>query len=208
MSPELLKKLLDTIAANDEKAAFALLPEIVAAFAGAEGASDAPADPMAAAADPPPADPNEPPAVAASNVSALAKALGCSTDEEAAQVVAKLQKQVNDHAAREAAVELETRRGLIADLVKLGVEFPATAWKGKPEDRNPADRLASEPIADMRARVELHKAAGPRTPIEAPPTGALVIKLTKAEQDFCTKNGLTPEQFIERTKTVARVTSK
>lgn len=205
MSPELLKKILDAIAGGDEKAQAALLPEIVAAMAGAEGAEDAPAvDPMAAAADSPAEDPNAPAVAASKELSPIAKALGCATEEEAAQAVLKLQKQVNEHAAASAAVELETRRGLVTELVKLGVEFPATAWKGKPEDRIPADRLAAEPIADLRARVELHKAAGPRVPAEAPPTGSTEIKLSKVEQGYCTKHGLTPEQFQARKASVAR----
>lgn len=209
MSPELLKKILDAIASGDEKAQAALLPEIVAAMAGAEGATDEPAaDPMAAAADPAPADPEKPAVVASKELSPIAKALGCATEEEAAQAVLKLQKQVNEHAAASASVELETRRGLVAELVKLGVEFPATAWKGDPKNLAPADRLAAEPIAELRARVELHKAAGPRLPAEAPPTGSTEVKLSKTEQDFCTKHGLTPEQFQARKASVARVATK
>lgn len=206
MSPELLKKILDAIAGGDEKAQAALLPEIVAAMAGAEGEPAGTPDPMAAAADPKPADPNAPPAVAASKgVSELAKALGCATDAEAAQVVAKLQKTVNDQAAATATVELETRRGLIAELIKLGIEKIAIAWKGEPDKRDPADRLMVEPIADMRARVELHKADGPRLPAEPPPSGKTEIKLSKAEQEYCTKNGLTPEQFQAKKASSAKL---
>ena len=205
MSPELLKKILDAIASGDEKAQAALLPEIVAAMAGAgDPAPAAAADPMASAADPAPADPAKPAVAAAKELSPIAKALGCSTEEEAAQAVLKLQKTVNDQAAANLAVELEARRGLIAELVKLGVEFPATAWKGDAKDRNPADRLASEPIAELRARVELHKAAGPRTPAEAPPTGAEVKPLTKAELKLAKDHNMTPEEFAAKKASAVR----
>ena len=208
MTPELLKKILDAIASGDEKAQAALLPEIVAAQAGGAPADPPNADPMAASAGTPPADPTKPDdkPVAAS---ALAKAMGCATDAEAAAEIVKLRKQVNEHADGTAAVELETRRELVGDLVKLGFEFPATAWAGDPKDRKPVKRLLDEPIGELRARVLLCKAT-PRTAIEAPETGpgsdvqAEIAKLSKEKLDAIKAKGMTPEQFIAARGTVLR----
>lgn len=203
----LLKKILDAIAAGDEKAQAALLPEIVAAIAGGGGGEPAGADPMAASAGTPPADPSKPEdkPVAAS---ALAKAMGCATDEEAAAEIVKLRKTVAAQNEGTAAVELETRRELVGELVKLGYEFPATAWAGDPKDRKPAKRLQDEPIHELRARVTLCKAA-PRATIEAPETGssdvqAEIAKLSKTTLDAIKKKGMTPEQFIAERGNVLR----
>ena len=61
-----------------------------------------------------------------------------------------------------AVLELSRRRGLIADLVKLGIETPALAWEGEPTDRKPCKRLADEPIADLDARVKVLSKNKPR----------------------------------------------
>lgn len=204
----LLKKILDAIAAGDEKAQAALLPEIVAAIAGGGGDAEGATDPMAASAGTPPADPTKPEdkPVAAS---ALAKAMGFATDEEAAAEIIKLRKTVATQSESTAAVELETRRELVGELVKLGYEFPATAWAGDPKERKPAKRLLDEPISELRSRVTLCKAS-PRTPIEAPETGAAgdvqaeIAKLSKNTLDAIKKKGMTPEQFIAERGTVLR----
>jgi ClpP class serine protease len=47
------------------------------------------------------------------------------------------------------------RRALVTDLVALGAETPATAWK----DGAPVARLASEPLDDLRGRVAALRAA-------------------------------------------------
>ncbi len=211
MDPALVKKILDVIASQDEKAALALLPELVTGVAAEEAGEPAGgADPMAAAAEapPPPAGEEPKPAVAAS-VSALAKALGCATDEEAAAAVLKLQKQVQTQADANAAVELEARRGLVARLVKCGVEKPATAWakNSKGEITNiPVARLSVEPIAELRARVVLHEADGPREPAKPPVTTGEgksfttshgVIMLTASEIKNCEESGAKPEAYAE-----------
>lgn len=210
MDPALLQKILAAIA--DGKDDSGLLAEIIKSVAAEEGAEPpAGADPLAAAGDPPAKDPTKPevpPMAASKELSPIAKALGCKTEEEAAQAVVKLQKQVAVHAATAAAVELNTRRELIGELVGLGIEKPATAWKGEPKDRNPVDRLMVEDISDMRARVELHKADGPRKPAEAPAPGTEEIQLSKAEIEFCEKNKLTPAQFEARKKGIVRTVGK
>lgn len=197
--PELLKKILDAIASGDEKAQAALLPDIVAAIAGGGMPAEEPAaaEALAEGGEPKPPAPGEQPVAA----SVLAKALGCKTDAEAAETVKGMQARLSKLDADAATVELNARVELVADLVKLGVEFPATAWEGKPEDRKPTARLMSEPIAELRTRVELHKASTKTGGHRPPPSGddkSTEIKLSKAEQDYCTKNGLSKEQFQAR----------
>lgn len=205
MDPELVKKMLAVIESQDEKAALALISEAVASMAGATSSEPA-AEAMAEGAEPKPPAPGEEP-VAASTVSALAKSLGCKTDAEAIDLVKGMQAQLAKTAADAAVVELSARQELTADLVKLGVEFPSTAWQGKPEDRKPVKRLLDEPIADLRARVELHKKSKPAVAGHAPPPSGndpAPITLSKAEQDYCTKKGLTPEQFEAKKASAVR----
>lgn len=219
MDPELIKKILEVIASQDQAAALALLPELVAAEAGDSVTPPDPnASPLAAAADPKPKDPNAPGAEPMA-ASALSKALGHATDAEAAEEIKRLRKQVAEQTATSAAVELDARRDLITELVKLRVEFPATAWALKdadgkalkPEDRVPCIRLMAEPIADLRARVAVHKANAPKQPAvreHEPPTAGdkaeAVAKLSKVELDACKKKGITPEDYIERKANAAR----
>ncbi len=198
MDPELVKKMLAVIESQDEKAALALVAEAVASMAGASPEPAPTSDPLSEGAEPKPAPAGEEP-------SPLAKALGYATDAEAADAIKKLQASVAKSNADAEAVELSARREMIAEFVKLGVEFPATAWAGKPEDRTPCERLAKEPIAAMRTRLELHKAKGPAPKVEPPVGKGEPTKLSKTELEFCSKNGLTPEQFQERKASAVRV---
>jgi len=189
MDPELVKKILAVLESQDEKAALALLPELIASMAGVPPEAAPEAEALAEGAEPKPPAPGVEP-------SALAKSLGCKTDAEAAAVVTALLARVTKIDAENATVELSARQGLVTDLVKLGVEFPAHCWEGKPEDRKPVKRLLDEPIASLRARVELHKAQGGKPGITPPPSGETKpVTLSKAEQKYCTEHGLTKEQF-------------
>lgn len=204
MSPELLKKILDAIASGDEKAQAALLPEIVAAMAGAEGAPDtsAPADPLAAAADPAAPKPEE-----AAAMSALMKLTGKASLGEAIAHYTSLATRVTKLDADSAVLELSSRRELVGDLVKLGAELPATAWEPLADNaaadapRTPVKRLMSEPVADLRARVALLGKSKPAAAkIEPPEAGGTdtLIALSKDEVAFCAKHGLTPEQYAAK----------
>lgn len=63
-------------------------------------------------------------------------------------------------ASAHAVLEAKERRGLVASLVKLGVELPATAWADQ-AGTVPVKRLADEPIDELRARVAKLQAAKP-----------------------------------------------
>lgn len=211
LTPEMVKKILDTIAADDGKAAIALLGEVVAAEA-AGGAAEAAepdnapgaagADPLAASADPAKPNPADP------NAKALAE-VRKELDELKA-----LTTRVNASALES---ELTERRGLVADLVKLGVELPGHAWLERTKETDPltpCKRLSDEPIAGLRARVaELRTARGlaPVRAHEAPIPSASadvdggrtfttahgVVKVSASEIKNCEAAGAKLEAYAE-----------
>ncbi len=217
MDPELVKKALELIASGDEKGALELLKQAVASAAGGGGADPAAA---AALADPaaPGAEPKPDPELAA--LTALSRELvslsGRSTPGEAASFFRDLVTNATAANARHAALELSERRGLVARLVACGAETPATAFKvgtdGVVPEGDAAElsaRLASEPIAELRARVPVIEAARGVTSQAAPPVGkprvtGTLRKLSRAEEDFCKRHNLTREQFEARKSEAAR----
>lgn len=68
-------------------------------------------------------------------------------------------------AAEQASLEATERRNLVAELVVLGKETPATAWSkgadGTPDGKTPKGSLATMPIAELKDRVESFRAATP-----------------------------------------------
>lgn len=195
MDPAKIKAALDAIEKGDEAAALALLKELIAGAAGAGGEPAPEGEALAETPEPDPAAEEEKAALAA-----LKLLTGKSSAGEAVEFLTTLHARVTVLDGERAALELSSRRELIADLVKLGVEVPATAWEGEPEKRTPSKRLAAEPIAELRARVQLLSKAKPRgrEPVAPPPGDDGVIKLSKVEQEYCKKHDLTPEQFAAK----------
>lgn len=210
LTPELVKKMLDAIAAEDGKAALAVLTEVVAAEA-AGGAAEA-AEPD-----------NAPGAAGADPLAASADPAKPKPEDENAKALAALAKQVEELKALTTRVnasalesELTERRALVADLVKLGVELPGRAWLERAKETDPlipCKRLSDEPLADLRARVaELRTARGlaPVRAHEAPPSGATqdvteaVKALSAVELKAIKDKGMTPEQFIAAKQNVVR----
>jgi hypothetical protein len=205
---DLLKKILDAIASGDEKAQAALLPEIVTALSGSgEPAAASAADPLAAGADPLPEE-----EVAAMAV--LKKLTGKVSVGEAVAEYAAMSARIGKIEADAQVLEDSSRRELVGKLVKLGAELPATAWEPLADDadpkapRTPVKRLRTEPIADLRARVEALSKAAPvkLSRVEAPESGddAEPVVLSKSEQAYCDKHKITPAAFAARKGSVAR----
>jgi phage I-like protein len=217
MDPKDVQAAIDALKNNDPAAALALLEKILVSAAGGTPASDSapPAgseggDPMAAQA--------AQAALAKSLVAALSASINARSGVETlsadicrvfgkatlAEALAAMQAdrtEIVTLAADRAALELSKRRELIASLIELGAETPATAWDPKDDAdrkaRNPVARLSAEPIADMTARVATLRAAAPNAP-RAPQrieTETSVRTLSVAERAYCTKHGLTEEQF-------------
>ena len=211
MSPELLKKILAVKESGDGNAALELLTEIVVEYAA--GGEPAPADPTAAAADVPP-DPE------AEAMTALAREVvtlcGASTAGEAVTRAKAVFAEHAEIASRAAKLEQSERRGLVADLVALSAETPATAWQrddkgeiGEGDARTPVKRLAGEPIAELRSRVEALRAANPRaarrmTPPASTETPEGAKPLTKEERAFCAKHSISEAEFRSRKESVVR----
>jgi hypothetical protein len=158
-----------------------------AAAAGAKPSGEAPpADAAAANADTaPPSDEESPETAALAHVALELTGLA----DPGAAIVAMREVFASAKKTKDAseAAELAEQRALIADLILCGVEFPSTAWEGKPEDRNPVKRLADEPIDSLRTRVAAVKAARgskPRQhtpPVQTPEQGGRMVKTSKGE---------------------------
>lgn len=178
MDPTKIKAALDAIEAGDEAAALALLKELIASAAGG-GEGDPPATDNAlgenAEAPPPAAGEEDAPAKLARLEATLS---GMAATIERLSQHTKTQEQAAANAEASERVEL------VASLVKLGAETPATAWSGKPEDRKPAEPWASVAIGVLRERV---KRFG-KTPARlSAPVGDETSNLTDAEQAAANK---------------------
>lgn len=197
VDPEKVKAALEALKNGDGAAALAMLEELIAsAAAGGE-----PAAPDALNADTPSPDASEeePPTAAA-----VAASINAAIAQLAADVAAL-------RAERSPAVnERDERLGLIADLVKLGVETPALAWDGDPTKRKPSARLAIEPIASLKARVAAFKGQPRRATITPPEredetpdesgldVAAEVKRLSARTLAALTKSGEKPEDYVRR----------
>ena len=186
MDPEQVKKALEAIKNGDSEAALGLLEAMVASAAGgAEPASDEPSPDDAALAEVPD---EEPPPEEDEAMSALCALTG--TDSPAAAVAAALEKLTASQKASELALAKE-RQDLVARLVQLRAETPATAWED-PKTRLPVKRLADEPLESLKGRVKALSAV--RTPAAPePPSTPAAGELTASQKHFA--KGLTPEQL-------------
>lgn len=143
---------------------------------------------------------------------ALKRLTGCNSAGEAIKAFESLRARVDTLDAERAALELSSRRELVADLVKLGVELPATAWEGEPEKRNPCKRLMNEPIDDLRKRVAALKKARPvkrlSRDIEPPESGEdvseQVARLSAKELKWCKDNNVDPKDWVQQKKDAVR----
>lgn len=208
MDPEKVKAALDAIEAGDVEACKEILKDMVAAAAagGAKPSGEAaPTDAAAANADPP-AEEESPETAARKELGAVADVALQLTGvkDPGAAIVAMREVFAAAKKAKETAelAALTEQRALIADLIVCGVEFPSTAWEGKPEDRKPVKRLADEPLELLRERVAQVKAARgqrsnhrPHTPPAAPVVAA---KLSRAAAAYCKKHNITAEEFASR----------
>jgi hypothetical protein len=197
MDQEQIKALIEAIKNKDGDAALQIAEAmlVTAASGGSEPPPADVSDPLAVPADPSPED--------QALETALTTLTGADGPAERLTFLNKLIEDREKQAKRAADLELTSRFELVGELVKLNVEFPATAFEGDPKDRKLVSRLLVEPIADMRARVATHKAArgGPNLP---PARGGDVITLSAVDQAAAKKRGLTAEQFIAAKKNAVK----
>jgi hypothetical protein len=213
LDPKLALEGLKIVTAKDAKGALDLLGRLLASALGGE----VPPDPEDA---PPPAgdggadETTEPaPAAAAARVvvappadkslvvlgrAALALT-GVSDPGEAIAEIARRSALAVDLEQREASVardravlELTERKALVASLVKVGAETPATSGLAT---GTLAPRLMSEPIAELRARVAAMTAARPTAARVVPPTDD-PIEATPEVIAKCKAKGVDPKAYL------------
>lgn len=218
MNAELVKKLLDAIEAGDLEALKGIAKELVAAAAAGGEPADPGAEAMSDTAETPPEDSPDMKELAAlrAEVARLSKVTSQTQNAELIKLRAEVDRLKGLADATESAERLE----LCGELVKLGVEFPVTAWEGEPEKRVPVKRLRDEPIDGLRARVEqLRKLAPARGNAVAPPSAAPerefrtshgVVTLSAGEVKACEEAGAKLEDYAENKaiRTAARKGSK
>lgn len=176
VDPKLIKEALDALEAGDSAKALEILKALIASAAGAEVEAPPAADPVEESADPP-APSDEP----------LEQARAAGTPDE----LATLRAEVAALSAERDARDLDERRGLVARLVVLGAETPATAWSGDAARRQPCERLAREPLGSLRARVAALAAARPANAQHEPPVSGSAA-LSSYEERLAA--GMTPVQ--------------
>lgn len=211
-----IKAAIAAIKEGDGEGALAVLEAMLIAAAAppADAAAEAPpADPEAMAAPPPAPAPEEPEedeekqAAMAARVKLCALSGRETVGEALADVELWRAAYLNQAAERasvaksHAQLEADERRGLIAQLVRLGSETPATAWENPlAKTLKACKRLASEPIAELRDRVAKLSAARPETrQTITPPNAGGSAELTPRELAKCKAKGIDPAKYA-RTK--------
>jgi hypothetical protein len=206
MDAEQIKALIEAIKNKDGDAALAIAEAmLVSAASGEAPASEgAPTDALAATPEPAPPSPEEEALEAT-----LTLLTGVGGPAERNAFLTTLIAERTKHAERVATLELSSRFELVGELVKLGVEFPSTAFVGDPADRKLVARLSTESIPDLRARVATLKQA--KGPAITPPTrkdpavgdgrtfatSQGVVTLSASEIKNCEASGAKLEAYAE-----------
>jgi hypothetical protein len=187
---------------------------------------------MSAAGAPPPPPANAPPADKKAAKAAMSKALGAArrsahrallshtgakTTKDAiaalasyASIVADVTKERAELAKKQAVLEANERTELVAKMVTLGKETPATAWTDQTATI-PAEPWASMKLEALRDRVAKMSAAP--SPNAQPPARAnsakagtdpnangavTVADLSEKELASCSRQGIPPEKYAAR----------
>jgi len=207
LDPKLALEGLKIITAKDAKGALELLNRLLASALGGGAEAEEPAaeEPAAEepAAEPMPAArvvvaPGED-ALAALGRAALALT-GVSDPGEAIAEMARRSALAVGVEEREAAVardravlELTERKALVASLVKVGAETPATSGLAS---NTLVPRLMSEPIAELRARVAAMTAARPAGAGARVVPGADPLEgLSERERAMCAEMNVDPTRY-------------
>jgi len=206
MDKTLIQSALDALIAGDAEKCAEVLKQIITSEVVGEEAVD-PMDGMPAGA--PPADGADAGAGLSIDksgatllLSSLLRVTDAADPSEALQIVETWGKAQEEVRAQRAGLELSSRRMLIADLVKLGVETPGTAWEGDDKSsRLPVARLMAEPIDALRARVAiLAKSVTRSAPALLRPASddAPAVTLSEREQSLIKASGISEMEFVER----------
>jgi phage I-like protein len=195
MDPNQVQAAIDALVAQDAEAALAILRDMIATLAGGEAPK---------ASEPEASDeaPEDAPPEGAAAMAALSKLFGAATPGELVELARAAKASADEVDKANALLEFGARQSLVASLVKLGAEIPATAWEGAPENRKPCVRLMSEPLESLRGRVQAlgaaHKAPVVRAPVKDPALGSAAKYAA----------GMTPEARARYEAMIARRDSK
>lgn len=228
MDAKLVKEALDAVEAGDEGKAMEILKGLVASAAsgGSEPPPDAPAEETLATDEPPPdeekKDEEEEGKEAA--MAAVARLTRITQKPTIGAAVDEVETWRESHLALESeraklakernALEAGERRRLVGELVKLGAEIPATAWKDS-KGTVPSERLQREPLAELRARVTaMLSARGGKFPSDPrppkvrgtggdDPSGADAVELSDRELAKCRDKKIDPAAYA-KTKAAIR----
>lgn len=224
LDPKMAEEAVAILVKKDQKAALSFVERFVISAVGGSAEEPAPSEPAPsepASPEPPPGEMAAPEAPAEEEtprartvvdapLEAFARAaLALTGKTDPAEALAELTRH------REAVVELEQReqevsrsravleggerRKLVARLVALQAEAPATAWvldaDGRPTNE-PVKRLADEPIAELRSRVEvLERARGTGRAVSPPVGGDAAAKLSPRELKMCADMKIDPKVY-------------
>lgn len=209
MDPKDIRAALEAIKTEDTASALAILEAMLIKAAGGSAeeapAEEASAEPMA---ETPPADEDEEKEEAAAMAATARELLtlsGRSTHGEALEDVKAwrsayiaAEESRKTLANERKALEATERRVLVAQLVKLGAETPATAWardqKGMPTSK-PCKRLEGEPIADLRERVAMLSASKGKAAEIKPPIKTDSLGLSDREIAMCAEMKVDPKEY-------------
>ena len=183
MDPKQVMAALDALESGDSAKALELLKALIASAAsGGEtpAAGGETPEALGECADPKP-KPED-----AQMLSRLVEHVGKFAARDAE--ITRLSKIVEGFEAERTAADNAARADLVGELVKLGVELPATAWSDSAK-RVPAARFLSEPLPELRSRVEAYRAAGVVNTRNVEPT---TITLSRGEEEQAAK--MTPDQ--------------
>jgi hypothetical protein len=204
MDPEQLKAAIDALTDGSMAKALGLdssakpsdILDAVQAACNALGPDSGPDS----AADSPAPDPATAEMADAPVMNAFCKELGVATVAEGLEKIKTLSARVAGVDAEVAALDNAKRLDLVAELVKLEAETPATAWDGDPKARKLCARLAAEPVDAMLARVVALRARrpAPKTPPARTDNASTVKTYSKDVIAYCKKEGITPEEFEAR----------
>jgi hypothetical protein len=131
---------------------------------------------------------------AAAEPAALAEPAAVEEEKKEEEVVAARQdlSELVTLRAFKATVEDKERRGLVAQMVKVGSEDPATAWADDKAEK-PAEPWASMSLSALRTRVaKLSKRVHLTPPAQSTPGG-----LTPSQLAICKEFNLEPERFAQ-----------
>lgn len=180
-----------------------------------DAANGVSADPSAdQAAKEPPLDQQPAPMAAASRLSTASRVLVRLTGRtDLGEAMSEVETWRKSHLELEAertklatdrtTLESSERSRLVGELVKLRAETPATAWAkdkdGIPDGKTPVERLAKEPIAELRARVTALSppkgARNPNDPPRPPTTTDDKNGLSERELAICSERKIDPAKY-------------